>query len=306
MRVVPDSFSSPTPPPHPPQLVNNARGVALTLSLFEGETFFRVAMDVGAIDVSNGKGQEIILRLTTDLASNGTWWTDNNGVQAQQRWRNFHPTYPVQIYEPVASNFYPATAFGLLQDVKDQRQLVVVSDRPHGVSSLNDGQLELMVHRRIAQSCHCDNGYQLDTNVNVRVQLRLALTRQSAASVYRPLQADVDHPPQLWFSSSQFAAQPPLWTSPAFDDRLRLLTYQLLARQRLLVRLQHAFLPGEDAAGSQNVSVNLQQLVPYAALASLQSVTETNLVGTVAIAAVAVQQPVVLAAGDIRTFVFQF
>jgi hypothetical protein len=40
---------------------------------------------VGHIDVSDGFGHEIIARYTTNLATNGTWYTDSNGREMQVR-----------------------------------------------------------------------------------------------------------------------------------------------------------------------------------------------------------------------------
>merc|ERR1711977_497848 len=59
------------------------------------------------------------------------------------------PTYPsvYNISEPVAGNYYPVNALISLDD--GAMELAVLTDVSQGGASLKDGQIELMVHRRI-------------------------------------------------------------------------------------------------------------------------------------------------------------
>ena len=69
----------------------------------------------GPLDTSNGVGQEFVVRFATSLKpDNASFFTDSNGGDMMQRWVNYHPTYPVQLFEPIASNFYPTSSVAML------------------------------------------------------------------------------------------------------------------------------------------------------------------------------------------------
>ena len=64
-----------------------------------------------------------------------------------QRKRNSRPTYEVDSAEPTSQNYYPVNSQIFIKD--DSDQLAVLVDRSQGGSSLKDGCLELMLHRRL-------------------------------------------------------------------------------------------------------------------------------------------------------------
>ncbi|CAM9223956.1 unnamed protein product [Choristocarpus tenellus] len=123
-------------------------------------------------------GKEVVSRFSVPgLASEGIFYTDSNGREFQQRVRGRVPSVKVRdtgldqdadlkLSQPVAGNFYPVTVAAFVQDVCDmcedmgdvfnsggrQRsgvQLTVLTDRAQGASSLSDGHLELLTHRRL-------------------------------------------------------------------------------------------------------------------------------------------------------------
>lgn len=57
--------------------------------------------------------------------------------------RNYQPDYQYQNQEPVSGNYYPIDSRILLSD--SATSLAVLTDRSHGGSSMNDGQVEIMV-----------------------------------------------------------------------------------------------------------------------------------------------------------------
>ena len=68
-----------------------------------------------------GMGIEATLRVgRRRLRSNGTWWTDANGLQLLRRQqRRLNSTVAgdnYTIFEPVAQNFFPATSMAALRD----------------------------------------------------------------------------------------------------------------------------------------------------------------------------------------------
>lgn len=64
-----------------------------------------------------------------------------------KRRRNHRETWNVKIHESVAGNYYPVTTKIALED--DTARMAILTDRAQGGSSLEDGVLELMVHRRL-------------------------------------------------------------------------------------------------------------------------------------------------------------
>lgn len=89
---------------------------------------------------SDGKGKEIIVRYNSTIESNGIFYTDSNGRQILKRVRKLDG-----LEEPIAGNYYPVSNKIYLQNEQTHSRLAILTDRNQGGSSLNDGQLELMV-----------------------------------------------------------------------------------------------------------------------------------------------------------------
>lgn len=87
------------------------------------------------------------------LFSGGTghnkFYTDSNGREFMERQYNYRPTWNLDVYEPIAGNYYPISAAVYVQDTVANKQLTVLSDRSQAAASLNNGELELLIHRRL-------------------------------------------------------------------------------------------------------------------------------------------------------------
>lgn len=83
------------------------------------------------------------------LKSDSKFYTDSNGREMLKRVRNERgPSYPpLNVSEPVAGNYYPVNAMIALDD--GSMEMTILTDVSMGGSSMRDGGLELMVHRRI-------------------------------------------------------------------------------------------------------------------------------------------------------------
>lgn len=96
------------------------------------------------------EGKEVVTRFTaTNFKNADIFYTDANGRQQIKRQRNKRSDYiydPTE--EPVSSNYYPVTSKIVIKDETQKLQLAVLNDRAQGGSSLAEGQIELMVHRR--------------------------------------------------------------------------------------------------------------------------------------------------------------
>ena len=94
-------------------------------------------------------GKEEVSRVTTKLSSKKKY-TDANGRQIHTRRVGVHgASLETDIGAPVSGNYYPTNARISIKDEMVDKQLTLLVDRAQGGSSLNGGQLELMVHRRL-------------------------------------------------------------------------------------------------------------------------------------------------------------
>ncbi|KAF1616507.1 Lysosomal alpha-mannosidase, partial [Eudyptes chrysolophus] len=115
--------------------------------LHAGQPYVELEWTVGPIPVADGWGKEIISRFETTLQTDSRFYTDSNGRQILERRRDYRPTWNLSQTEPVAGNYYPVNSRIFIKDKKFQ--LTVLTDRSQGGSSIFDGSLELMVHRRL-------------------------------------------------------------------------------------------------------------------------------------------------------------
>lgn len=90
-------------------------------------------------------GKEIITKYSSNLKSDGRFYTDSNGREMLKRMRNYRPTWDLQLHEPVSGNYYPVTSKIAIKDLWKQLKLSVLTDRAQGGSSMDDGSIELMV-----------------------------------------------------------------------------------------------------------------------------------------------------------------
>jgi hypothetical protein len=54
------------------------------------------------------------------------------------------------IVENIPGNYYPMVSNSIIKD--EQIEMTIMSSRSHGVSSQNEGELEVMLHRRLSQT----------------------------------------------------------------------------------------------------------------------------------------------------------
>lgn len=99
---------------------------------------------VGPIPIKDVVGKEVVTRFTSEIMSKGIFYTDSNGREMIKRVRNSKPLYNDEL---VAINYYPITTKISLED--SEYRMSIITDRAQGGSSLVDGALDIMVHRRL-------------------------------------------------------------------------------------------------------------------------------------------------------------
>ncbi|XP_069699539.1 lysosomal alpha-mannosidase-like [Periplaneta americana] len=104
---------------------------------------------IGPILLEYSNGKEVLSGYTSDLASHGTFYTDSNGRELLERKRDSRPTPNIKILDHIAGNYYPVTSRILIKDETKGLELSLLNDRAQGGSSILDGDIELMLHRRL-------------------------------------------------------------------------------------------------------------------------------------------------------------
>ncbi|XP_053319845.1 lysosomal alpha-mannosidase [Spea bombifrons] len=254
--------------------------------LYKGQRFVELEWTVGPIPMGDRWGKEVISRFDSQLKTEGVFYTDANGRQIMKRTRDGRETWKFQQTEPVAGNYYPVNSRIYIQDEK--AQLTVLTDRSQGGSSIGDGSVELMVHRRLLQDDARGVGEPLfepgeyGDGIVVRGRHLLLLDSPGdAAEQHRPLAMQEYLSPQIILSAGDSAPYShggdPQTQFSALRKELplnaHLLTLALHEPTKVLLRLEHPFQGRESDNYSQPISVNLKTLFSSLSLSDFEETT---------------------------------
>ncbi|KAF1387016.1 hypothetical protein PFLUV_G00100890 [Perca fluviatilis] len=121
------------------------------------------------VDIRDQTNKELAVRLVTDIQSGDVFYTDLNGFQIQPR--HHHLKLPLQ------ANFYPMSSQAYIQD--SHHRLTLHTAQSLGVTSLESGQLEVIMDRRLMQDDNRGLGQGLKDNKKTTNRFRLLLERRS-------------------------------------------------------------------------------------------------------------------------------
>lgn len=237
---------------------------------------------VGPIPIEDKVGKEIITRYDTNLQNNRTFYTDANGRQILKRIVDYRPTWNYKVEEPISGNYYPVNSRIYIQDVNQDLQLTVMNDRSQGGSSIRDGGIELMVHRRLLyddafgvgealNELMCDN-----TGLVMRGRHLLLLdTIANSASKHRPLGQQLFMEPIVSFSSitNDYFVRRESFLNRELPPNVHLLTLERWNFDRYLLRLEHFYQSVEDPKLGKPVKVSLENLFKPFNVTSMQELT---------------------------------
>ncbi|KAE9547717.1 hypothetical protein FO519_009069, partial [Halicephalobus sp. NKZ332] len=286
--------------------------VSQIIRLFPGEEKIEFEWTVGPLPiVTDVDGQntslEVITRYTTDINSNGTFYTDSNGRQMMKRIRNYAPDFEYENDEPVSGNYYPVTSSAFMED--SDMGMVVLVDRAEACGSLSDGQLEFLIHRRDLY----DDDYGVAEPLNepgkdgkgLVVRGKHWVTIGKQAKKFRPqLQLQLFHSPIVFFSTFQdLQVSTELYLTEysgvvSLPENIHLLTLKQLDGSSVLLRLEHIYGKDEDPDLSKPVDIDPSTILKDLKVAS---VIETGLGANYKIADV--NGKITLNPLDIRTFI---
>ncbi|CAE7688933.1 unnamed protein product [Symbiodinium pilosum] len=261
--------------------------ISQRIRLARGSRHVEITHTVREIPVDDGWGKEIVSRISTDLKNSGVCYTDSNGREMLQRKRDYRPTWKLNQTEEVAGNYYPVTTSLFIRD--ETAQLTVLTDVSEaGTGCVRDGEIELMVHRRLLKDdargvgeplnetqyvtpyLGSDQGRHYGPGLVVRGQHWLHFgAPATAARNWRPLMDRLYLPVQPFFGqgspSRSFSAM-----QGALPPNLEVLTLAQWDDEHILLRIGHQFGLGEDSELSKPTSVNIKSLLVGATVISIE------------------------------------
>ncbi|KAJ4728881.1 Alpha-mannosidase [Melia azedarach] len=249
-----------------------------------------VEFTVGPIPVDDGIGKEVVTQITSNIQNNKIFYTDSSGRDFIERIRDYRKDWNLEVNQPIAGNYYPINLGMYMKD--NSTELSILVDRSVGGSSIVDGQLELMLHRRLIQDDGRGVGEALNETVCVvdkcagltvvgKYYLRIdplgegAKWRRSfGQEIYSPfLLAFTEQDGDNWANShvTTFSGIDPSYVLP---DNVAIITLQELDNGKVLLRLAHLYEVGEDKDLSVISNVELKKVFPNK---KIKKVTEMNL-----------------------------
>lgn len=259
--------------------------------VYKGKEHAEVEFIVGPIPIDDGIGKEIVTQITTTLNSQKRFYTDSSGRDFIERIRDYRKDWNLEVNEPIAGNYYPINLGIYIKD--NSTELSVLVDRSVGGSSIVDGQLELMLHRRLVHDDSRGVGEALNETVCISKNCTTGLTvlgkyylrfdplgegakwrRSFGQEIYSPLLvAFTEQDGDDWTKSHvpTFYGMDPSYNLP---DNVAIVTLQELEDGKALLRLAHLYEIGEDKDLSVMASVELKKVFLHK---KIKKITEMSL-----------------------------
>ncbi|CAM4947282.1 unnamed protein product [Rotaria socialis] len=240
------------------------------IRLYDGANNVEMEWIVGPIPIDDNFGKEIIMRYDTDIQTDGLFYTDANGREIIERKRDYRPSWNYTVYESVSGNYYPIPSRVWIKD--NQRQMTILTDRSEGGSSMHDGSVELMIHRRTLY----DDSQGVGEPMNETAYGKgLVICGKHFLIIEPPENSALYHRPtaqQLYMSPISTYALPAVsytdysnnfrqtWSAltAQMPYNVHLLTLDQLTVKVFLIRIEHYFELHEDDTFSKPVQVDLQ------------------------------------------------
>ncbi|GMP32032.1 hypothetical protein CsSME_00005979 [Camellia sinensis var. sinensis] len=244
--------------------------------LYKDKEHAEVEYTIGPISTEDGVGKEVISRMTANMVTDKVFYTDSNGRDFLKRVRDYREDWSLTVHQPVSGNYYPLSVGIFTKDKKSEFSVLV--DRATGGSSIEDGELELMLHRRMT---HDDSGGlvgPLDEIVcaessceglTVRGNYYISINQLGAGSrwrrttsqeVYSPILLAFTHETLDEWTSSHLTMATTMDPNYSLPLNVALITLQELDDGKVLLRLAHLYEAGEDAEYSTLAEVELKKM----------------------------------------------
>ncbi|CAB3252235.1 unnamed protein product [Arctia plantaginis] len=188
----------------------------LALRLYKELPYVEIDWCVGPIPVDDAFGREVFVRYSTDLQNNGVFYTDSNGRQTIKRIKNKRYTHQLVYTDDISANIYPITSKVYIEDTDKNIRFSIFPDRGEGCTSLDEGEIDIMVHRRLA----IDNNGPTDGINDTAVETGLVVRGK-----HRLYLSKADYKPNKFFEkkfAKELEIQPQIFTSahPFYDSSI--------------------------------------------------------------------------------------
>ncbi|KAJ8706808.1 hypothetical protein PYW07_012886 [Mythimna separata] len=140
--------------------VNLSPAGFINVKLYDNLNYLETEWIVGPIPITDDLGKEYVIKYETNIINNGEFYTDSNGRQMLKRKLDFRPQWNLTLAEPIPGNYYPVTNEIYIEN--EDLRLTVLTDRSEGGTSLVEGEVELMLHRRLL----CDDAFGVGEALN--------------------------------------------------------------------------------------------------------------------------------------------
>uniref|UniRef100_A0A1W7RA88 Alpha-mannosidase n=1 Tax=Hadrurus spadix TaxID=141984 RepID=A0A1W7RA88_9SCOR len=258
------------------------------IRLYQGEEYIEYEWLVGPIPIQDGIGKEVISRFASELNNKKEFYTDSNGREMRKRIINYRPTWKLNVTEPVSGNYYPVNSRIYIKDVTKGIQVTVLTDRSQGGSSLHNGSLELMIHRRLLHDDAFGVGEALNESgvdgrgLVVRGKHYLIISEINDAAVkHRKLGEELFMAPLMSFVSIESEHE---WATSYHTQisglnrplpaSLHMLTLEPWKNNTVLLRLEHMYEKDDDPNDlSLPVTINFKSLFKAFQVTSFQEAT---------------------------------
>lgn len=172
--------------------------VTHTMRLYNVQGLEGQSLEVSNIvDIRGEYNRELAMRISSDINSRNRFYVDLNGYQIQPRL--------TMSKLPLQANIYPMTTMAYIQD--SGVRLTLHSAQSLGVASLKNGQLEVIMDRRLMQDDNRGLGQGVQDNKITANVFRLLLERRHGTDVNEE-KASVSFPSLLSHMTSSFLNHP--------------------------------------------------------------------------------------------------
>ena len=259
--------------------------------LYKDKDHAEIEFTIGPIPTDDGVGKEVITRMTANMATNKEFYADSNGRDFLKRVRDHREDWPLQVTQPVAGNYYPLNLGIYTKDEKSEFSVLV--DRATGGASIKDGEVELMLHRRILHDDSRGVGEPLDEQVcvnnnntceglTVRGNYYISIHKLGAGSrwrrttgqeIYSPFLVAFTHEISENWKSSHLTKGTIMDPNYSLPPNIALITLEELDGGIVLLRLAHLYERSEDAEYSTLTKVELKKLFAMKTIRELKEVS---------------------------------
>jgi hypothetical protein len=248
------------------------------------------ALDGGFAEVHSTLGplnfdQEVVTRFQSSIQNGDVFYSDNNGFELQQRVNlpNGRPgDYDVGVN--IAGNYYPAVSRAAIVDGQVDQQFTVATQTTHGVASLANGQLEVMLHRKCSRDDSRGMSEALDDASRYTAIYRFAVeTGAESTRFHQRSTKQLSFPSSISFgdpvTGSQWATTSHQFLSAPLPENVFLLSLNARdgSADEVTLRLFNSFEVGSHPTLAQPVTLNLLTMFSGFTVTSVEERTLTLL-----------------------------